>query len=99
MHLATDQFCVAKQSSMADQEDEDLPNEDLCQATYAARAACWKAIGQLDTDVLGHVINPTFMGGPKWPALRQAFAIIRRPETQTVVLASDGLADPWDGPC
>lgn len=74
-----------------------MPNEDLCSASAAARNACWSTVGQVDSDVLGHIINPAFMGGPRWPALRQAFAVVRRPETQTVILASDGLSDPWDG--
>ena len=73
------------------------PNQDSCAASCAARDACWKTVGQVDSDVLSHLINPAFMGGPRWPALRQAFAVVRRPETQTVVLASDGLSDPWDG--
>ena len=84
---------------MADDGDElpPAPNEGLCGASCAARAACWNTVGQVDSDVLAHLINPAFMGGPRWPALRQAFCVVRRPETQTVVLASDGLSDPWDG--
>ena len=79
--------------------DDPDPNAALCDASHKARQACWSIVGQVDSDVLSHIINPTFMGGPRWPALRQAFAVIRRPETQTVVLASDGLSDPFDGTC
>lgn len=54
----------------------------------------WEAIGKLDPDVIAHLINPAFMGGPKWPSLRQAFATIRQPER--TIIASDGLSDPYD---
>jgi hypothetical protein len=79
--------------------DDGVPNAALCEASHKARQACWGKVGRVDSDVLSHIINPAFMGGPRWPALRQAFAVIRRPETQTVVLASDGLSDPFDGTC
>jgi len=39
--------------------------------------------------------NPALLGGPKWPALRQAFRVVRR-KTGNVILASDGLSDPFD---
>lgn len=54
----------------------------------------WEAIGALDPDVIAHLINPSFMGGPTWPSLRQAFATIRLPEY--TIIASDGLSDPYD---
>lgn len=54
----------------------------------------WESIGQLDPDVIAHLINPSFMGGPTWPSLRQAFATIRMPEH--TIIASDGLSDPYD---
>lgn len=54
----------------------------------------WEAIGKLDPDVIAHLINPAFMGGPAWPSLRQAFATIRQPEH--TIIASDGLSDPYD---
>ena len=81
----------------AESSDDSVPNAALCQASHNARQACWSQVGTVDSDVLSHIINPAFMGGPRWPALRQAFAVIRRPDTQTVVLASDGLSDPFDG--
>ena len=34
------------------------------------------------------------MGGPRWPALRQAFCVVRR--ARVVLVASDGLSDPFD---
>jgi hypothetical protein len=58
------------------------------------RTAFWESIGQLDPYVIAHTINPAFMGGPRWPSLRQAFITIETP-TGTI-LASDGLSDPYD---
>jgi hypothetical protein len=54
----------------------------------------WQSVGALDTDVIAHLINPAFMGGPAWPSLRQAFATIRRPDV--TIIASDGLSDPYE---
>lgn len=54
----------------------------------------WKAIGEVEPDVLTHIINPAFMGGPMWPSTRQAFMTIHRPER--TIIASDGLSDPYD---
>lgn len=59
-----------------------------------ARAQVYAALGELDSDVIGSLINPTFMGGPRWPSLRQGWRVIRR-EHSTIV-ASDGLSDPFD---
>jgi len=58
----------------------------------AARQALWSRLGDLDDDVLGPALNPAFLGGPEWPAGRQAFLRVRRP--RSVLLASDGLSDP-----
>jgi hypothetical protein len=66
------------------------------EAAAAARAAAWAQLGDVDADVLGHVLNPAFLGGPEWPALRQAFVRVRRPGS--AVLASDGLSDPHREP-
>lgn len=54
----------------------------------------WQAAGEVDSDVIAHVINPAFMGGPMWPSVRQAFITVRTPER--TILASDGLSDPYD---
>jgi hypothetical protein len=58
------------------------------------RNAFWTSVGALDEDVIAHFINPTLMGGPAWPSLRQAFATIRRPDV--TIIASDGLSDPYE---
>ncbi|MDJ1471828.1 suppressor of fused domain protein [Cytophagaceae bacterium DM2B3-1] len=67
--------------------------EELTQAAGELRNAYWQQIGELAPDVISHLINPAFMGGPAWPALRQAFAKITTPTT--MILASDGLSDPY----
>jgi hypothetical protein len=54
----------------------------------------WKEIGTIHQDVISHLINPAFMGGPKWPSLRQAFIVINTKEG--TIIASDGLSDPYD---
>ncbi|SEP48679.1 hypothetical protein [Niastella yeongjuensis] len=58
------------------------------------RDSHWKSIGEVDPYVVSHIINPALMGGPMWPAMRQAFMTIHAPER--TILASDGLSDPYD---
>jgi hypothetical protein len=60
------------------------------------RSAAWRAVGDLDPYVAAHIINPAFMGGPRWPALRQAFVKVTMPDG-TAVISSDGLTDPNEG--
>lgn len=57
------------------------------------RSNLWKSIGNLHSDVITHLINPAFMGGPQWPSTRQAFVIIDTPAG--TILSSDGLSDPY----
>lgn len=56
----------------------------------------WGGWGVVDQYVIGHLISPAFMGGPRWPTTRQAHLIARR--DGELLVASDGLADPvaWD---
>lgn len=70
------------------------PREELLEQTYAARAACLEKFGALDPDLLTHLVNPSLMGGPRWPDLRQAFRVVRR--GGSTIVCSDGLADPFD---
>ncbi|WP_219118154.1 hypothetical protein [Janthinobacterium sp. UMAB-56] len=60
----------------------------------AARDAFYATLGAMDGDVLAPLVNPAFMGGPRWPSLRQAWRVIRRPGS--IVIASDGLSDPFE---
>ncbi|WP_157514303.1 hypothetical protein [Nocardia concava] len=74
----------------------DEMDESLTFATAEAIDTAWASWGRLDTDVIAHLINPAFLGGPAWPALRQAYTITRR--DNALLVASSGLADPtaWD---
>lgn len=60
----------------------------------AARDAFYASLGTPDADVLAPLLNPSFMGGPRWPSLRQAWRVIRRPDS--IIIASDGLSDPFE---
>lgn len=75
------------------------PTEQANQALRDASAASldrhWQAVGTCETDVLGYMISPSLMGGPDWPSTRQAFRIVRRPHS--LLLATEGLSDPFDG--
>lgn len=63
-------------------------------AACAARDAFYASLGAIDGDVLAPLLNPAFTGGPRWPSLRQAWRVIRRPDA--IMLASDGLSDPFE---
>lgn len=69
-------------------------NHSLFDQTIDARNRFWETVGTVDPQVLTHLINPAFMGGPVWPAMRQAF--IKVETSDSVILASDGLSDPFD---
>ncbi|BAV05825.1 hypothetical protein SAMN05421788_10834 [Filimonas lacunae] len=71
-------------------ETYDQHYEDSC----LLRTSFWQAVGKLEEDVIAHIINPAFMGGPMWPSVRQAFITVHRPDS--TILASDGLSDPYD---
>ncbi|WP_343520103.1 hypothetical protein [Sphingomonas sp.] len=71
-----------------------LPDSMLVRSQQR-RDAFWADVGALERDVLGHVISPGLRGGPRWPATRQAYRIARR-AGGTVLLATDGMSDPFD---
>ncbi|KTC36392.1 Suppressor of fused protein (SUFU) [Pseudomonas sp. ABAC61] len=85
-------------SSQADLEPESSAEEQARMALFDAGAACldrhWQGIGTCEQDVLGFAISPSFMGGSHWPSTRQAYRIVRRPNS--IILATDGLSDPFD---
>jgi hypothetical protein len=60
-----------------------------------ARDSLYASFGDVDPHVIAPMINPAFSGGPAWPALRQAFSVIRR-DNHTLVI-SNGLTDPFAG--
>ena len=72
------------------------PVDEIAMQSMARRDAFWAKIGIVETDVLGHLISPSFMGGPHWPTTRQAYRVIRREEGSTLI-ATDGMSDPFTG--
>lgn len=74
-------------------EDNSGDHEQRRAEMYAARDQFARSLGEVDPDVLVPLINPEFMGGPVWPDMRQAWRVIRRPNS-TMIL-SDGLSDPF----
>jgi hypothetical protein len=70
------------------------PREQLLFDSFSARGEVWSGWGDVDADVISHLINPAFMGGPRWPAMRQAYRVVRR--GGEILVASDGLSDPYD---
>ncbi|MDH5324250.1 MAG: hypothetical protein OEZ68_20545 [Gammaproteobacteria bacterium] len=69
-------------------------SESLYEVTCDARDRLYSSIGEVEPEVITHIINPAFLGGPAWPAMRQAFSVIHRGSNTIVV--SNGLADPFD---
>jgi hypothetical protein len=73
-------------------DDNMAPAEDpKSKATFEKRDAYWSSIGKLETDVIAYIINPMFQNAPPWPNVRQAYRIVRPPNS--LIIASDGLSD------
>lgn len=70
-----------------------MANDELLERTYSAREGFLRGLGELEPDFLAPLINPSFMGGPTWPDLRQAWRVIHRLGGTAIV--SDGLSDPF----
>lgn len=68
--------------------------EAIRQAGHARLDRHWQAVGTLEPDVIAYLISPGLSGGPAWPSTRQAYRVVRRGES--VLLASDGLSDPFE---
>lgn len=64
-------------------------------ASHARLDAWWATIGRAGPDLLAAFVSPRFGGGPWWPGLRRAFRVVRREDA--VILATDGLSDPFFG--
>lgn len=65
-------------------------------STGAGRDACYALLGDVEPDVLAPLVNPALMGGPAWPAMRQAWNVIHR--RGSTLLISNGLSDPFEPP-
>jgi hypothetical protein len=70
-----------------------MADEAFMEQTYAPRDRYVSGLGKVNPDVLAPMINPTFLGGPRWPDLRQAWRVIHRGANTLVI--SDGLSDPF----
>ena len=73
---------------------DDPELEAMIQTTFEVRNAFYSKLGTVDSDAIAPLINPSFMGGPRWPALRQAWRVIRR--SDSIIIVSDGLSDPFE---
>ena len=82
-----------KQNARSEQRSEKA-TEKLAATTHAVLERTWSSWGALETDVIAHAINPSLMGGPRWPGMRQAYRVAQSGEL--VLIASDGLSDPYD---
>lgn len=70
-----------------------MATDEFLEQTYSARDQFVNGLGSADPDVLAPLINPSFMGGPMWPDLRQAWRVVR--SSGTAIVLSDGLSDPF----
>ena len=75
-------------------EVDEAELQRMIEEAFAARGAFYARLGDVHPDVIAPMINPSFMGGPRWPAMRQAWRVVRRPGS--TIVASDGLSDPFD---
>jgi hypothetical protein len=66
----------------------------LIENACASREAAYGSWGTVDPYVIAPAINPAFMGGPSWPAMRQGYRQIVR--GSGFIIATDGLSDPFD---
>lgn len=70
-----------------------MADDAFLEATYVARDKFVNSLGVVNPDVLAPLLNPSFMGGPMWPDLRQAWRVVRSGKNS--ILISDGLSDPF----
>ncbi|WP_421358891.1 suppressor of fused domain protein [Agrobacterium rosae] len=89
---ASNQDVVETELTAAEEEQWD---EHFFQESCLKRDQFWEAVGQVETDVLTHLISPSLTGGPEWPTTRQAYRVVRR--KNTMIIATDGLSDPFRG--
>ena len=86
---------MSESTSTPEEVQENSAEDKLLEKSMLARQKYWKRYGKVHSGVLTNLNNPMFMGGPKWPAMRPSFVRIER--SNSVVIASDGLSDPWPG--
>lgn len=76
--------------------ESEAANQAARQASEACLDRHWGSVGTVERDVLSYIISPSFSGGPYWPSTRQAYRVVRRGDT--VIIATEGLSDPFDDP-
>ena len=69
--------------------------DELLEKSAKAREDLWESLGALEPSLLSQLQSSALMGAPKWPAVRQAFRLVKR-QNGNVLIASDGLSDPFD---
>jgi len=69
-------------------------HEQYLEKTYEARDSYYESVGKPDSDVLGQAIPGEWQGEAAWPTIRKAYRVIRR--SHSVIIATDGLADPFE---
>lgn len=69
--------------------------DELVEQSTQARDRVWRSLGSLEPFALSQNTSSSPLAGPKWPALRQNFRVIHRPNGN-VMIVSDGLSDPFD---
>lgn len=68
---------------------------NLAALTHRRLDEFWATVGVSEPDLLAYMVSPTLMGRPPWPSTRQAHRVVRR--AASIVLATDGMSDPFDG--
>jgi hypothetical protein len=70
-------------------------SEEFLTRAFQAREAYLRQMGRVEDDLLVPIMNPSFLGGPRWPSLRESWRVVRNgPRT---IVVSDGLSDPFEG--
>lgn len=81
-------------TSMSPADDADTANQAARLASGECLDLHWNTVGTSERDVITYLISPGLSGGPFWPSTRQAYRVVRR--ENTIVLATEGLSDPFD---
>lgn len=68
----------------------------ILRQTIAARTQAYEKLGRVQDFWIEEDVSKLPANAPRWPSLRQRFRVIHRPATDTVILVSDGLSDPFD---
>ena len=77
-----------------DSSDTNHASDEILEQGYKMRDEVWQGVGRLDDNVLAHLVNPSFMGMPTWPDLRQSYKVVHLDNGHTII-ATDGLSDPF----